>query len=122
MKKILLITSLLIVFGVGCSNDKITELENRIAELEMDNLCESSLDYPSQTMHRFLSLRMKDRAQESYCRARKNYFLSKNDYEYEYFKKLPDDFFNAARKERLSDIEIRNKVFDSIYKEFYIEK
>ena len=34
MKKILLITSLLIVFGFGCSNDKVAELENRIDLLE----------------------------------------------------------------------------------------
>ncbi len=34
MKKIILIISLLIVFGFGCSNDKVAELENRIDLLE----------------------------------------------------------------------------------------
>ena len=34
MKKILLITSLLIILGFGCTNDNVAELENRIDLLE----------------------------------------------------------------------------------------
>ena len=124
MKKIILIISLLIVFGVGCSNDKITELENRIAELEMDLICSKFVDSNGQSRmnqieYRFLS-RSTIRTENLYCQNRIRYFKNQNGLIYKYSENLPDDFKNG--KNTYKNEVTNNMTFDPIYKEFYIEK
>ena len=122
MKKILLITSLLIVFGVGCSNDKITELENRIAQLEMDLICSSFVDQDGVPLKNPIQYRFLSRStivvENVYCQKRTRYFTNQNGLIHKYAESLPDNFSKPIKN---SDSELAEE-FDPIYKEFYIEK
>jgi uncharacterized small protein (DUF1192 family) len=131
MKKILLITSLLIVFGVGCSNneteERIAMLEHRIGELETDLLCKDRNS--GDALHsRFAVGRNYPKGFTAYCSARSRYLKGFSRYE-----NLPLDRYQKSyyeNKDTFQDLkwfeqpnnEERESIFEPVYKDWFAEK
>jgi len=125
MKKILLITSLLIVFGFGCSNneteERIAMLEHRIEQLEVDLLCDDKKD---QTEYRLQS-NYRSKAYY-YCSEREEFLIEKinngmvakhNNYGIELM-----NVQTMVGVDQMEFQEFNKNHFEAIFEEFYIEK